>query len=68
MANLKNEKAVKTYEGNGFAHYNFGPYRVTVYPNSNLVYMVLKDKPHKRVVGRHVEQAARNAIAIAQCS
>lgn len=61
-------KATKVYEGAECSHYRFGKYRVTTYPFSKLIWIALWDKTSKRVVGRHIEAAARIAIAQAQGS
>ena len=58
--------AVKTYESKECSHWSFGKYRVTTYPDSDLIYIVLADKTHKRVVGVKLEAAARAAIAKAK--
>lgn len=54
--------AVKTYECSSFTHYRVGKYRVTTYPDSYLIYIVLSEKTHKRIVGKHVEKACREAV------
>ena len=56
-------KARLVYDGNECRHYIVGKYRVTTYPGSSLVYIVLAAKTHKRVVGRHVEAMCRDAIS-----
>jgi hypothetical protein len=58
------DKATKLYDGKEFVHWRFRNYRVTTYPDSDLIYIVLANKTHKRVVGRKLEEAARRAIAL----
>jgi hypothetical protein len=56
------DEAIKTYEGKECSHYRFGKYRVTTYPESDLLYITLWDKTHKRVRGHKIEAAAKAAI------
>ena len=53
----------KISEDRTFTNWRFGKYRVTTYPDSNLVYIVLAQKTHKRVIGHKIESAFRIARA-----
>lgn len=62
----KKNQAVKQYEGPSFTNWLYGKYRVTTYPDSERVLIVLANNTSKRVVGRKIEPAVRAAIAKAE--
>lgn len=56
------DEATRIYNGPECAHWSWRKYRVTTYPGSNRIHIVIADTTHKAVYGWRIDMGAREAI------
>jgi len=54
--------AALTFSSPSYQLWRVGKYRVSTYPDSDLVYIVLAEKTSKRIIGHKVEAMVRSSI------